>query len=106
MIPEIDIDEFAARREAGAAVLDVREPSEYAEAHVPGAWSIPLGELEARAAEIPSGAPLLVICRSGACSMRACEWLATTGREATNVTGGTLAWISSGRSVATGDERG
>lgn len=105
MIPEIDTDELAHRLEAGATLIDVREPAEYDEAHVPGAVLVPLGELEARVADIPDDRPVAVICRSGARSMRACEWLATTGRDVTNVAGGTLAWIASGRPVDTGDGR-
>lgn len=105
MIPEIDIEAFAARREAGDPVLDVREPDEYAEAHVPGAVLIPLGQLPARVDEVPEG-PLLVICRSGARSMKAAEHLASLGRDVTNVGGGTMAWIESGRDVARGMERG
>jgi rhodanese-related sulfurtransferase len=104
-VPEIDIDEFARRREAGAPVIDVREPDEYREAHVAGAALIPLSTVPDRLDDVPEG-DLLVICRSGARSMRAAEFLATKGVSATNVAGGTLAWIESGRPVVEGDEPG
>jgi len=103
--PEIDIETFAARREAGEAVLDVREPDEYAEAHVPGAVLVPLGQLLDRIDEVPEG-PLLVICRSGARSLKAADQLNSRGYAATNVAGGTMAWIDSGREVVQGMERG
>ena len=105
MIAEIDIETFADERDAGRPVIDVREPDEYSEAHVPGAVLIPLGQLADRLGELPDG-DLLVICRSGARSMRACETLAGGGRKGTNVAGGTLAWIESGRPVLSGPERG
>lgn len=109
MIPEIDVDELARRLEGGATLLDVREPDEYVEAHVPGAVLVPLSELADRLGDVPvpsDGTPLLVICRSGGRSMRAAELLAASGIEAVNVAGGTSAWMSSGRDVVIGEERG
>jgi rhodanese-related sulfurtransferase len=98
-IEEIDVDDLADRMDAGASVLDVREPAEWAQSRVPGAVLVPLGELPARLGDVPPGDPVLVICRSGARSMRACEYLAANGREALNVAGGILAWTASGRPV-------
>ena len=40
-----------------------------------------------------------VVCRSGARSMRACEFLAQQGITAINVAGGTLDWVAGGRAV-------
>jgi rhodanese-related sulfurtransferase len=105
-VPEIDIDEFARRREAGSPVIDVREPDEYQAGHVPGATLIPLATVPDHLADIPTGGEVLVICRSGARSRRAAEFLGANGVSATNVGGGTLAWIDSGRPVAEGDEPG
>ena len=102
-------DWFAPRRPAPAAItaeelqrrlagpqppflLDVREPAEYAAGHVPGAASIPLGQLAVRVAEVPIGREVAVLCRSGARSARATDLLRTQGRDAVNVTGGMLAW--------------
>src|SRR3546814_21106541 len=52
-IPEIDVQELADERERAAAVIDVREADEYAEARVPGVTYIPLGEVADRADEAP-----------------------------------------------------
>ena len=41
-VAEVTIDEFAEAIAGGARVIDVREPNEYDEAHVPGAVLIPL----------------------------------------------------------------
>ena len=105
-VPEIDIDEFARRREQGAPVIDVRELDEYQEAHVPGATLIPLATVPDRLGDVPAERDVLVICKSGARSMRAAEFLAANGISATNVAGGTMAWIDSGRPIAEGDEPG
>jgi rhodanese-related sulfurtransferase len=100
-IEEITVDELAARLEAGAVLLDVREPGELTQARVPGVHHIPLGELMARVDEIPEG-ELLVICRSGVRSMTACQQLGAVGRPAANVAGGTISWIDSGRAIESG----
>ena len=103
---EIDVDELAERLAEGVVVIDVREADEYDSGHVPGALFVPLSELEQRVDEVPSGEPVLVICKSGGRSMRAAEALAGRGRECVNVAGGTMAWMASGRDIATGMERG
>lgn len=100
-VPEIDVDTLDERRNAGTAVLDVRQPDEYDEGHVPGAVLIPLAELAERLSEVPPP-PVLVICRSGARSLKAAEYLLANGIDATNVAGGTLAWIDAGKPVVTG----
>jgi rhodanese-related sulfurtransferase len=105
-VPEIDVDALAELHAAGATIVDVRQPDEYEEAHVPGAILIPLGDVQDRVAEIPADGPVYVICKSGARSMRASEWLVTQDIDATNVAGGTMAWIQSGRPVVTGGAPG
>jgi rhodanese-related sulfurtransferase len=101
-VPEIDVDALARARDAGAGLLDVRQPQEYAEVHVPGAVLVPLDQLPDRLADVPEARPLFVICRSGARSAVAVRFLAAAGVPATNVAGGTLAWISAGHPVASG----
>ena len=101
-VPEISVDELAARLEAGAFLLDVRQPAEYDVAHVRGAVLVPLAEVPDRLAELPAGDEVLVICRSGVRSLAAAEYLGQRQIRAANVTGGILAWIDSGREVDTG----
>lgn len=105
-VPEIDIDEAARRHAAGTPVIDVREPAEYVEGHVPGAALIPLGDVVERVDEVPPLGEVLVICRSGARSARAAEVLRAQGIDAINIAGGTLAWIEAGQRVVVGDEPG
>ena len=105
-MPEISVDDLAARLETGAVLIDVREPDEYVDGHVPSARLIPLAEVPERLAEVPADHTVHVVCRSGGRSLRAAEFLASRGVDAVNVTGGTLAWIESGREVVTGDQSG
>jgi rhodanese-related sulfurtransferase len=101
-IPQVDAAGLADVMAAGHSVVDVRQPNEYVNGHVPGAVLVPLQELPDRMAELPADRPLHLICRSGARSLAAAEFLAGQGVEAVNVAGGMLAWVESGRPVVTG----
>jgi len=50
---------------AGAFVLDVRQPTEYAEGHIPGAVNVPLRELGSSLDLIPADTSVIVYCKSG-----------------------------------------
>lgn len=84
-----------------AWLLDVREDDEWAAGHAPDARHIPLGQLGSRAAEIPQGVDVYVICRSGHRSARATEALNGAGWQAVNVAGGMQDWAASGRPMIT-----
>ena len=102
MTPEIDQTAFAARLTQGdALVVDVREAREYRPGHVPGAQNVPLSVLPARLPELPKDRPVYVICQAGGRSAQASELMRAVGIAATSVTGGTGAWIETGRPVAT-----
>lgn len=78
-----------------ALVLDVREDKEYAAGHIPKAKHIPLGQLSNRVKELEKfrGKPILVTCRSGHRSARACGILKKAGFENVyNQAGGIIAW--------------
>lgn len=78
-------------------ILDVREEAEYAEAHIPGATLIPLGQLPDRLSEIPSDKPVIAVCRSGNRSGKATDLLRTQGFDNVhNMQGGMLAWAEAG----------
>ncbi len=94
---EIDVDELEQLLTAGVTLVDVREPMEFAEAHVPGALLIPMGRLTARLAELDRSEPVYLICRSGQRSAVMCDVLAAEGFDAVNVAGGTLAWVRAGK---------
>ena len=105
-VPEIDIAEAARRHAAGTVVIDVREPDEYTEGHVPGAPLIPLGDVVERVDEFPATDEVLIICKVGGRSRKAAEYLRAQGIDAVNIAGGTMAWIDAGLPVVTGSEPG
>jgi rhodanese-related sulfurtransferase len=105
-VPEIDIDEAARRIAAGTPVIDVREPDEYEDGHVPGAPLIPLAVVPDRVSDVPASGEVLIICKVGGRSRKAAEYLRGQGIDAINIAGGTLAWMDAGHRVVTGEEPG
>ncbi|MEI6402806.1 MAG: rhodanese-like domain-containing protein [Actinomycetota bacterium] len=103
-ISEVSVDELESALAAGARVIDVREVDEYTEGHVPGAVLVVLGTVPEHVDTFRGDDVPYVICRSGARSMRACEFLAGQGVEAVNVAGGTMAWAMAGKPVVAGDQ--
>jgi rhodanese-related sulfurtransferase len=101
-VPAIDVDELARRLDAGAPLIDVRQPDEYDEFHVPGARLIPLMELPERIDEVPSDGTVYVICGVGSRSGRAVRFLNAQGRDTINVAGGSQAWVAAGHPVEQG----
>lgn len=86
-------------------LLDVREPHEWALGHAPGAHHIPMGEIGQRQAELPDGAPILVVCHSGVRSARVAQALADVGYETANVEAGMTAWAAADGAVVDDDGR-
>jgi rhodanese-related sulfurtransferase len=96
---ETTVDQLAAALDQGAPVIDVREPAEFREGHVPGATNIPMGQLTARLGEIDRDRPVHVVCASGNRSSAMADVLTANGFDAMNFAGGTSAWIRSGRPI-------
>lgn len=102
----VDAATLRARLEAGDVVLlDVRPPDEYASAHVAGAVSIPIDELERRLSEIPRDRQVVAYCRGPYClySRQAVERLRAEGFAAFRMEEGVQEWASRGFPVMAGD---
>ncbi len=87
--------ELKARLDAGETprMIDVREDEEVAQGMIPGALHLPLGQVPQQLDSIPKRGEVILVCRSGARSDRACQYLAALGYEGvTNLIGGMLAW--------------
>jgi len=95
-IPELDPAAAAERLAGGALALDVREDDEWQAGRIAGALHLPVSELALRQDEIPSGRPLLAVCRSGSRSAAVTEALVRAGYEAENLAGGMSAWAAAG----------
>ena len=74
-------------------LIDVREPHEYQICKIPTAKLIPLGELPKRFAELDKNADIVMHCKMGGRSAKACDLLRQNGfTRVRNMTGGILAW--------------
>jgi hydroxyacylglutathione hydrolase len=93
--------ELVAPGEVAGPVLDVRQASEVAAGHLPGAVAVELGALDGGQG-LPAG-PLTVMCEHGERAMTAASLLARAGRGELRVAvgGGPAAWSqATGRSLA------
>ncbi|HEX8966421.1 MAG TPA: rhodanese-like domain-containing protein [Chloroflexota bacterium] len=94
---DISVQEAHQRQQAGALLLDVREPYEFVASHAPGALNVPLGQLAIRQAEVAREREVLVVCASGSRSALAVQLLRRAGYvSARNISGGMLAWQYAG----------
>ena len=81
--------------DAGAnfTLIDVREVHEYQICKIDKAQLIPLGELPKRLHELDKEADLVIHCKMGGRSAKACDLLRASGfTRVRNMTGGILAW--------------
>jgi len=103
----VDREALVTRVGSGAVtVLDVRPEEEYRAGHIPGALSVPLGELEQRLAELPREREIVAYCRGPYCVMAldAVELLRAEGFSATRLEDGVPDWKARGFEVETGAE--
>ena len=96
-VSSMDADEardyMAAHREGDYTLLDVRQPGEYEEAHIPGARLIPLPQLPNAYGELDPEKPTLVHCAMGGRSRVAAQMLSGLGfKEVYNLAGGIKAF--------------
>ncbi len=92
---EITVVELKKRLDNGEqlTIVDVREPFEYAIAHIPGTLLIPLGQVAERARELNPDEEIILHCKVGKRSAEALGILKAKGfKNLKNVVGGILAW--------------
>jgi rhodanese-related sulfurtransferase/DNA-binding HxlR family transcriptional regulator len=105
-VERITRTELRQRLAKGDVVLvDVRPAEEYAAAHIEGARSIPLEELEQRLAELPDDAEIVAYCRGPFCAYahQAVRVLRAAGRPARRLQEGVPEWHLAEK-VDAGDE--
>ena len=99
----VDIDTATVeqiRNRDDVVLIDVREDSEYADGHIPGATLIPLGQIPDRLNEIPTDKTVVAVCRSGNRSGQATNFLREQGFDNVhNMQGGMNAWGQAGYEI-------
>ena len=100
---EISVQQAATLRDQGAFILDVREPDEWVQFHIPGATLIPLGDLPNRLKEIPTDKTIVVVCRTGHRSASGRDILLNAGfKDVTSMAGGVTEWQAQGLPITSG----
>jgi rhodanese-related sulfurtransferase len=112
-IREVTTHEVLHIQRVGSPIVDVREPEEFADGHIPGAVNIPLGRLEIDVNSHPAVVeregetrslrerPVVLYCLSGGRSARAAAALHRLGfANPVSLAGGILAWAGDGHPVA------
>jgi rhodanese-related sulfurtransferase len=100
-VAQADVAQLPVAFDESVILLDVREDDEWQRGHAADARHIPMGDVPARIGELDPEAQLYVVCHAGGRSQRVAQYLARNGYEATNVSGGMLAWAAAGRPVVT-----
>jgi glyoxylase-like metal-dependent hydrolase (beta-lactamase superfamily II)/rhodanese-related sulfurtransferase len=101
-IQQISVDDLneLLNTQKNLQVIDVRQPGEYRDGHVPSAVNAPLARVDERAPEFDSNRRTAVICGGGFRSSAATSILERLGfKKLLNVLGGTGAWIKAGYPV-------
>lgn len=115
-IREIDARTLAASPAGARVLIDVREPAEYLEGHLPGAINLPRGVLEFKIHAHPALAcevepalaqkarPIVLYCLSGGRAALAADSLQQLGfSDVRSLAGGIGAWREAGLPVAAGE---
>lgn len=95
----VEGDELLHRVKGGeVTVLDVRPMEEYRAGHVPGALSVPVGELKARLKDLPKDREIVAYCRGPYCVMavEAVALLRKKGFKARRLEQGIIDWRARG----------
>ena len=79
-----------------ALVIDVREPREFKQGHIPQAQLIPLRQLLSEKVDLPRDRPIVFVCKGGRRCSRAAYVLGRQGYPAMALQGGLLAWEAQG----------
>ncbi len=104
--PQVGARAGKALVDAGALLLDVREPDEWHAEHAPDAVLIPMAQVRERREELPRDKRIVVVCRSGGRSAAVTDSLRTWGFDAVNLAGGMCAWAAAGLPVTTAADAG
>ena len=95
LTPEKLKDYMARHTEKESALIEVRQPDEYTEAHIPGSRLFPLMDLQAKVFDLPTDQDLIFYCHIGGRSAFAADLAAeaeVTEKNVFTLDGGIMAW--------------
>jgi SulP family sulfate permease len=78
-------------------IIDVREPREFKQGHIPQAQLVPLSKIISDLPGLPQDAEIVLVCRAGRRSSRAAQVLNRSGYKSVSILkGGIIAWETAG----------
>jgi rhodanese-related sulfurtransferase/DNA-binding transcriptional ArsR family regulator len=98
-LASVDREALLAQARSGEViVIDVRPRSEYDQAHLPFARSMPAAELEQRLSELPKHRQIVAYCRGPFCMLsdEALQLLRAKGYQASKILDGVSEWRAAG----------
>jgi rhodanese-related sulfurtransferase len=98
----VDRRQLLSRIRAGeVTVLDLRDESEFAAGHIPGARSVPMRELRKTLRSLPRDQEIVAYCHGPYCvlSLEAVQLLTARGYRATRLDDGLVEWAAAGLPV-------
>ena len=99
--PEIEVSEL--RRHVSlqpVQIVDVRDPEEWTQGHIPGSVLLPMTELGYRIDELDRALPVVTVCRIGMRSLMSADELLRAGfSDVRSLSGGIIAWRDAGYPV-------
>lgn len=108
VVPEITVTalQSAFASEEPPFVVDVREPYEWRQVHVPDILHIPMNDIPVRLDELPKEREIVVLCAHGSRSYAVAGYLIEQGYQASSLAGGITEWVRSGGEYQQGAEKG
>lgn len=101
----IPVKQASDKKDAGAFILDVREPEEWLQVRMTESVLIPLAQLKSRLNELPSDREIVVVCRSGNRSIMGLGIIRKAGFEkSSSMVGGLNIWQASGYPTESGPQ--
>lgn len=88
-----ELQKIVEDKDRAQVIIDVREPDEYDEGHIPGIPLIPMHTIPAVISEFDKDKEYIFVCRSGGRSQNVAKFFIENGFDkVTNYAGGMLAW--------------
>lgn len=102
MIATMNVEQLKEKLDAGEklTLIDCREQDEWDQGHIPGAKFIPLSKFDEHISQLNPSDQIVIQCRSGVRSLKACQILLENDFEhLNNLEGGILDWIDKGFAI-------
>lgn len=101
VVPEVTPQELMAELQSGQAplILDIREPFERQQVHIPHTLHIPMNRVPSQLHELDKVPDIVVLCAHGNRSYGVTAWLQERGYPARNLKGGITLWRIQGGGV-------